>query len=443
MQHYLENKDWVGFRKTFERSEALEAPRIGDGLYGQNAGSLFWMLTTSETRQFDSGFFSSHNNVRYTPNKKVRWVNIKLVADQRPESEVDKSITNVQDPPVDVSRRKSSQLVVYPRAAKLSLADNHEGRSPLDDEVVSATQMTFLKLSPTASGHEGCSERLSSLQKMKARATARPTSPTSGQQQSVQPRLRCNRRTSRTLIIHPSLWNSPELPGDRQTVGFAAQSLLQISVRLAPGFVDSKVSSRRKLAALQSHRRCSICTAQARITSNPSRQYGARRWHESQLSAPSPPYAIRYGSVDSQDSGIGAVLLSSRISFVSDQDPGRLPSPPTNRNASNTAGAGAGAGKPFALSLPRTQRPLASPALLYRYTFRPQPPPPPPQPQPQPPFTKATSSTTTTTSQPAQHNNHRRLLCTLQAQCIHLFPPPPSAFIYGPPHSTGCYILFS
>lgn len=32
MQHYLENKDWVGFRKTFERSEALEAPRIGDGL---------------------------------------------------------------------------------------------------------------------------------------------------------------------------------------------------------------------------------------------------------------------------------------------------------------------------------------------------------------------------------------------------------------------------
>ncbi len=66
--------------------------------------------------------------------------------------------------------------------------------------------------------------------------------------------------------------------------------------------------------------------------------------------------------------------------------------------------------------------------------FCPQPPPP----QPQPLFTKATTTTTSTstsfTSQPAQHNNHRRLLCTLQAQCIHLFPPPPpSAFIYGPP----------
>ena len=84
-----------------------------------------------------------------------------------------------------MSNWKSSQLVVYPRAAKLSLADNCEGRPLLDDEAVSATQMTFLRLSPTSLGHEGCSERLSSLQQMKARASARPTSPTSGQQQSV------------------------------------------------------------------------------------------------------------------------------------------------------------------------------------------------------------------------------------------------------------------
>ena len=41
----------------------------------------------------------------------------------------------------------------------------------------------------------------------------------------------------------------------------------------------------------QTHRRCSICTAQARITSNPRGQYGSERWHESQLSVPSPPIA--------------------------------------------------------------------------------------------------------------------------------------------------------
>lgn len=47
-----------------------------------------------------------------------------------------------------------SQPAVYPRAAKLSLADNYEGRSPLEDDAMAATQMTFLSLPPTSLGHE-------------------------------------------------------------------------------------------------------------------------------------------------------------------------------------------------------------------------------------------------------------------------------------------------
>jgi hypothetical protein len=88
--------------------------------------------------------------------------------------------------------------------------------------------------------------------------------------------------------------------------------------------------------------------------------------------------------------------------------------PPTNRNASNTAGAGA---RNLSLSrFPGNSGLLHHSRCFTAIPFRP----PPPPPQPQPLFTKAT-----TTSQPAQHNNHRRLLCTLQAQCIQSFPAPP------------------
>ena len=107
-------------------------------------------------------------------------------------------------------------------------------------------------------------------------------------------------------------------------------------------------------------------------------------------------------------------------------------SPPTNRNAFNTAGAGV---RNLSLSrFPGNSGLLHHSRCFTATLFRP----PPPPPQPLLLFTKAT---TTTTSQPAQHNNHRRLLCTLQAQCIHLFPRPPSAFIYGPPRAlaaTSC-----
>ena len=47
-----------------------------------------------------------------------------------------------------------SQPEAYPRAAKLCPADNYEGRSRLGEEVMAATQMTFLSLSPTSVGHE-------------------------------------------------------------------------------------------------------------------------------------------------------------------------------------------------------------------------------------------------------------------------------------------------
>jgi hypothetical protein len=133
---------------------------------------------------------------------------------------------------------------------------------------------------------------------------------------------------------------------------------------------------------------------QARITSNPSRQYGSQRWHESQLSAPSPPYLCCWTRAGSGHLVVaelfctrpdGCPITDRRVSVVSDRPLGPLAQvlrrPPTDRNTSTQPWQGTSLRfashcychhrtGPVPVT-PRNPRPLASLAPLYRYAFAP------------------------------------------------------------------------